>query len=125
MYFEYFRKDFGLDDNEETRAKFSRLAEAMLETGSKRDENKIQKLGLQMGWVAHKIDVLLDQNELPESYFKVNPFWQGQGYADPNECVVNLFNGLREYRVDMLKNAVVRQGYRLCRKTVHEGVVKQ
>lgn len=125
MYFEYFRKDFGLDDNDETRAKFARLAEAMLETGSKRDENKMQKLGLQMGWVAHKIDVLLEKNELPESYFQVSAFRQEQGYADPNECAVNLFNGLREFRIDMLKNAVVRKGYKLCRRTVHEGVVKQ
>jgi len=125
VYFEYFRKDFGLDDNEETRSKFQRLAVHIMETVSQRDKAKLQKIALQAGWTAHKIDILLDENELPESYFNVNAFAQGSGHADPHECAANLYTGLRDIRVDLLKNSAIHKGYRICRQTVHEGRVAQ
>ena len=124
VFFEYFRNDFGLEDDEVTLQKFTRLAERMLESGSKRDQNRLQKLGLIVGWVAHKIDVLLEENELPESYFNVNAFRSNQGYSDPNEVVVKFYEALRGFRVDLLSNSAARKGYKLCRRTVHEGVVK-
>ena len=125
VYWEMFQQAFKLEDTKENQDKWERLATHMLSTGDKRNDNKVQKVAMQSGWVAAEIDKVLELNELPESYFGVNAFSQGSGHADPNECAANLYKGLQDSRVKLLQDAATRKAYKLCQRTVHEGVVKQ